>query len=665
MLLNKSNSKGLERFKKNKKQKRIVIGTVIGILLVLGIIKLYKTYAIYEEKVNFTILKGQVPSFGGDINLAMTLNNQKINTMPPKSNAYNVKVTCEGATGTWSNTNWNITIGSFTSTKVSCTLDFTLIYDAYIKNSNGTETKYENTNASGLDRYVPTKGNYAVTTTCANSSWNKTTWSLDVTGNVTTTSKCKVVFEPMYTYAIYTKATKTETAVTTIPTDKPYTKVICTSGSTEVKGTWNSTTKVVDFVSTPPVDTKCKILFSNDKFLYEEEILNGAAPVLASGLIPVTIADDGKVTQVDAADANWYSYANKKWANAVILVNTPTKTYSDGQQISEDDIESYFVWIPKYKYKLWTVTTDTSGTAKKIDIKFGLENTKDATAGECTTPGWTESNKTYNGANVSGAKGNCVVGDYMTHPAFLSFDTNGIWVGKFETGYRGATSTATAQQNPNITTDAEKKAAAAKIIIKPNVYSWRSIPSNNMFNVSYNYKRNLNSHLIKNTEWGAVTILVNSVYGRCNEGGVCENVTGNTNHSYITGQAGETGYFNASVLASTTKNRYGIYDMSGGAWDVTSGNYNYTGTSGAVVDFTSYAKYIDKYTGGDYNARILGDAMGECAGWYGAHQFLWTTSTPWIARGARDDGRGMALNATMGYNNSEPERIGFRISLAF
>ena len=30
----------------------------------------------------------------------------------------------------------------------------------------------------------------------------------------------------------------------------------------------------------------------------------------------------------------------------------------------------------------------------------------------------------------------------MTHPAFISMGVNGFWVGKFETGYKGATSTA-------------------------------------------------------------------------------------------------------------------------------------------------------------------------------------------------------------------------------
>ena len=46
----------------------------------------------------------------------------------------------------------------------------------------------------------------------------------------------------------------------------------------------------------------------------------------------------------------WYKYEEKKWANAVILKSGVT--YEIGEVIPEKDIESYFVWVPKYKYKL-------------------------------------------------------------------------------------------------------------------------------------------------------------------------------------------------------------------------------------------------------------------------------------------------------------------------
>ena len=81
----------------------------------------------------------------------------------------------------------------------------------------------------------------------------------------------------------------------------------------------------------------------------------------------------------------------------------------------------------------------------------------------------------------------------MTHPAFLAFDTDnnitkGMWVGKFETGYKDAKSISEAEKN---------EADSSKVIIKPNVYSWRDIQIANMHLSSYNYKREYDLHMMK------------------------------------------------------------------------------------------------------------------------------------------------------------------------
>ena len=121
----------------------------------------------------------------------------------------------------------------------------------------------------------------------------------------------------------------------------------------------------------------------------------------------------------------------------------------------KDSIESYFVWIPKYSYQLWdlgdysTLTSNDASKPHAIPIKFGITNTSDSKTGECTTP------------TTAGARGNCKVGDYMTHPAFLAFDSTGMWVGKFETGYSGAADSFDAWQ---------ENADSSKVIIKPNSY---------------------------------------------------------------------------------------------------------------------------------------------------------------------------------------------------
>ena len=407
---------------------------------------------------------------------------------------------------------------------------------------------------------------------------------------------------------------------------------------------------------------------------YQEKILNGSYPVLKDNLVPVVISDTGVVTKADI-NKEWYSYEKKNWANSVILKDE-SAVYKNGEEIPEDNIESYFVWIPKYSYQLWNLgnysgLTSISDKTQEIKIKFGTSNTSDNVTGECTTP-------MKDNQGIAGTSGNCKVGDYMTHPAFLAFDTTGLWVGKFETGYDGATTTTAAQVNSVNT---------SKIIIKPNVYSWRYITVGNAFKNSYDYQRNLDSHMMKNTEWGSVAYLQHSVYGSMTS------VRINNNKAYITGYAGTEeptlgynggtsiagnrvestslgadgtytiNYLNQnSTVASTTNNYTGIYDMSGGAWEYVIGYTTGATTVGGSSSITSlysnffsdssYAKYWDKYTSTaytNYNNRILGDATGEMgtfgnekdsdgsarnkSSWYKDHAYFAYSSNPWFERG--------------------------------
>jgi hypothetical protein len=382
---------------------------------------------------------------------------------------------------------------------------------------------------------------------------------------------------------------------------------------------------------------KCSVDFNE---IYSEEILNGTDPVISDNLIAVNIASDGTVTKADTTK-KWYSYENKEWANAVILKNK-TITYEDGTTIPEDNIESYFVWIPKYSYQLWNISDTsiveeepTASSAHTISIKFGTINTSDSNTGECTTP------------LISGESGNCTVGDYMTHPAFINSNTNGLWVGKFETGYDGATTTAEAGVNSQDST---------KIIVKPNVYSWRLNSVYNFFMTLYNYNRNLDSHMMKNTEWGAVAYLSHSEYGINNE------IWINNNKYYVTGCVGDSpsaadyygcqNTYNTDIgyNGSTTGNITGIYDMSGGAFDIMAAYIKDTpGYSGfSTDDLTTYKNYLDVYNSESmvtsYQYRILGDATGEMghfyyynrarySGWYSDYSGFIEEGLPWFMRG--------------------------------
>ncbi len=353
-----------------------------------------------------------------------------------------------------------------------------------------------------------------------------------------------------------------------------------------------------------------------------------SVPVINVDLVPVLIANNGVVTKANTSE-KWYDYNNKEWANSVILIDNPSKAYSVGDTIQESDIESYFVWIPRYRYKLFHANQAdgyenklSESIAQEIEIEFESKDTP-------------VSNGTQDG-------------EWLTHPAFTNFDVNGIWVGKFETGYKGSTDKSSAQVSSSDPT---------KIQVKPNVNSWRSNTVGNFFKAMYNYNRELNSHMMKNTEWGAVAYLSHSKYGINTEVGI------NNNSNFLTGYAANTKDASSSTtnnqpyntetgyLASTTGNITGVYDMSGGAWEYVAGYRDGTvGSSGLTLDEIreTYSKYIDVYASNSavttYGKRILGDATGEMGpfyyssgyyrnNWYDDYSYFVESSSPWFNRG--------------------------------
>ena len=167
-------------------------------------------------------------------------------------------------------------------------------------------------------------------------------------------------------------------------------KVLNVTCENKTTASWdNNTWSLTNIIPGDSKKIRCNIDFNK---IYSESILNGTDPVLSDNLVPITLADDGTVTKADTT-TDWYSYENKKWANAVILSDN-TQTYNNGDIIPEANIESYFVWIPKYSYQIFNLgetdgytegKTETSN-AKEIQIKFGTTNTSDNNENECTTP---------------------------------------------------------------------------------------------------------------------------------------------------------------------------------------------------------------------------------------------------------------------------------------
>ena len=445
-----------------------------------------------------------------------------------------------------------------------------------------------------------------------------------------------------------------------------------------------------------------KDLSGEQDTIYTEEILNGADPVLGKDMIPITLDSKGNAKYANLYTP-WYSYEEKRWANAVILVDSPSKTYKTGDIILEKDIESYFVWIPRYSYKIWNTGNYTNyytfsqledntdyaeseyalrhitGKARLIDVEFGASKNDDGTT----------------------------LGSYHTNEAFTTFETKGLWVGKFETGYnQGTVGKPIEDTSEWTTTGAEKNIVeSSHIIIKPNVYSWRGQNIGSMFNNSYNYNRNLDSHMMKNTEWGAVAYLSHSAYGIGNEVNINNNsdcMTGysaaaNTDQSGTSGEYGTddtiTKLWNTPMghLASTTGNITGIYDMSGGASEYVAGyieDYGIKNSNGIESGITatdlSKTQYFDKYpknsTANSYNYRILGDATGEIGpfyryvdknsgfrphnAWYADYSTFISPVSPWFLRSGQNTD-GILAGQFFFYSwTGQVDNLSFRLVLA-
>ena len=120
----------LEKFTKNKKQKRIVIGSIVGILLLIGGITLYRTFALYKIEQSFDVLKGTVPNFRkSDIELAIMLDNEKAEKIPEKGN-YKVDISCnKEVDAEWDYYNWKLKVKDIIN-GTKCDLSFTSVEES-------------------------------------------------------------------------------------------------------------------------------------------------------------------------------------------------------------------------------------------------------------------------------------------------------------------------------------------------------------------------------------------------------------------------------------------------------------------------------------------------------------------------------------------------------
>ena len=423
----------------------------------------------------------------------------------------------------------------------------------------------------------------------------------------------------------------------------------------------NAGTYIVNVVHGDEIDLgKKTVTVSNELGWNQSKKVN--SPKLMTGLNPIKFSEpddskEGQTIQTNKSDINWYDYDTKKWANS------QTK---DG---------SMWVWIPRYAYKInkSNQTFDVVflvGTTDNYYDKDGKLQTAKRQTSETDIPDATK--------------------DYVVHPAFTN-ESNigyanggwkkelaGIWVAKFEAGYfdknlvdadKEKYSSSVNYSQTYGYTSAEKNEDARNYLdgvygskttaikyptFQGGKYSMNYINHNDAFNISkaiagdsnniYGLKSNsTDSHLIKNSEWEAVSYLGQSQYGLNGTNIRINNLTLNnsvktiyavTGYAAKTLQDGDTKLEDAGHVSSTDKvykwtekdgqtasctgTIYGIYDMSGGTWERSaaivnngndSGNLNTYGK--AIMNALNNGKsseYVTVYPTGESKGQSLDDA---------------------------------------------------------
>ena len=288
-------------------------------------------------------------------------------------------------------------------------------------------------------------------------------------------------------------------------------------------------------------------------------------PKLLKGMTGVYWDDNGQEVDVTKDNQeNWYNYSEQKWANA--------KT-EDG---------SYWVWIPRYEYKI-------NSNDKTINVKF--IKTEKITV---------DNDYTYiHPAFTNGTKNNFKNGEWDK-------EIPGFWVAKYAAGFQECTQKITNGSIIEPTTDPNKVTYSDKTytsynsscttnalsqeltnenqqisypVFKPLTYAYNIISTGDSYTISqeiakasnfYGLNQNTaDSHMMKNSEWGAVAYLAQSVCGRNGEGVTINNKNLNNSEKNIYAVTGYSEEIPNGVSASTTNNKTGVFDLSGCVWERT------------------------------------------------------------------------------------------------
>lgn len=208
------------------------------------------------------------------------------------------------------------------------------------------------------------------------------------------------------------------------------------------------------------------------------------SPKIMTGMIPVYFDDNNNTVELtenskDEEWKKWFSYDNKKWANAI------TKN-------SEGQITGYWVWIPRYEYKI-------SGT--QIDVKFIRTSKKQV------DKNYDHIHPAFEDGSEKGKNNHYMNGEWRD-------EIPGFWVAKFQAGFAGGN---------NDVTKVQSSTGKDFPVFLGRTYAYNMIKIGDAYELSRNLTDSNNiygldgnetdSHMSKNSEWGAVAYLTQSSYG--------------------------------------------------------------------------------------------------------------------------------------------------------
>ena len=493
---------------------------------------------------------------------------------------------------------------------------------------------------------------------------------------------------------------------------------IDTDGKINVDRLIDNISKNLNGANSTSLGNEVVVEYKGNKYLVEENgnviyweggETKANAPKLAKGMIPVKYnVESGNWVICSEDDPEWYSYTteDKKWANVMLCDGTYDENTAIGTEVAEKDLGSMFVWIPRYAYKITEGYHQSSGA---LDVKF-VAGTSYAYSDE-------EGNITQaKNGNEEGVITDSGYTDYVVHPAFTdgnkynSFDNGewreeieGIWVAKFDAGIKTTENdTSTKVSSSNTANDLYYP------IFKGRKFGYNWVTVSQCYDISQSLDDNgnpyginslSNSHLIKNSEWGATAYLSISKYGYSegtsekekaknnvritgvtNPNNSSWQITAITGYSAPTGKATENSVAYSSesslgdsvsgtngtsyawnncnsnsdegngTIASTTGNIYGVYDMGGGLVDyiatyVNSGSTNLATYGGSFANGTSnylstaypYNPVTTDYK--DFNSGYNGTGWNEIFG-----DAIWETSSgtgvgkSWFGQTLEEDG---------------------------